>query len=34
MKIFLAAQGIYPQRGGVELHVYRIAQGFARGDMR
>ena len=27
MKIFLVAQGIYPQRGGVELHVYRIAQG-------
>ena len=27
MKIFLISHGIYPQRGGVELHVYRIAEG-------
>lgn len=27
MKIFLISRGIYPQRGGVELHVYRIAEG-------
>ena len=26
MKIFLISHGIYPQRGGVELHVYRIAE--------
>lgn len=30
MKIFLVANGIYPQRGGVELHVYRIAAGMAQ----
>jgi glycosyltransferase involved in cell wall biosynthesis len=27
VKIFLISHGIYPQRGGVELHVYRIAEG-------
>ncbi len=27
MKVFLISHGIYPQRGGVELHVYRIAEG-------
>lgn len=27
MKIFLISHGLYPQRGGVELHVYRIAEG-------
>lgn len=27
MKIFLISHGIYPQRGGVELHVHRIAEG-------
>ncbi len=27
MNIFLISQGIYPQRGGVELHVFRIAEG-------
>ncbi|MGC2695537.1 MAG: glycosyltransferase family 4 protein [Candidatus Angelobacter sp.] len=26
MKIFLVAHGIFPQRGGVELHVYCIAE--------
>jgi glycosyltransferase involved in cell wall biosynthesis len=33
LKILLVAPGIYPARGGVELHVFRIAQGLvSRGD--
>ncbi|HYX53047.1 MAG TPA: glycosyltransferase family 4 protein, partial [Candidatus Limnocylindrales bacterium] len=27
MKVFLVSKAIYPERGGVELHVYRIAEG-------
>lgn len=29
MKICLISHGIYPQRGGVELHVYRLAEGLS-----